>query len=87
MKYQNANKILPEPLILEIQKYVQGEYLYIPAPQFCFKKWGEKSGVLRTLAHRNKEIKRKYKQGSKVIDLAEEYFLSVHTIKQIIYKK
>jgi len=30
MKYVNASNILPKKLIAEIQKYVQGETLYIP---------------------------------------------------------
>ena len=30
MKYKNAGAILPSRLIEEIQKYVQGEILYIP---------------------------------------------------------
>ena len=30
MKYKNANSILPEELIENIQQYVQGEYIYIP---------------------------------------------------------
>ena len=30
MKYKNANSILPAELIESIQKYVQGEYIYIP---------------------------------------------------------
>ncbi len=87
MKYKNANNILPEHLILEIQQYIQGEYLYIPAQPLYCKRWGEKSGIRKILAHRNKEIIDKYKQGYTIIDLADEYFLSIHSIKQIIYKK
>ena len=30
MKYINANVILPEKVIEEIQKYIQGKYIYIP---------------------------------------------------------
>ncbi|EKS4345711.1 TPA: hypothetical protein PTV43_000362 [Clostridium botulinum] len=87
MKYQNANKVLPKHLLLEVQKYIQGEYLYIPAPKSSYKKWGERSGARNVLIHRNKEIMSKYKQGSTMIELADEYCLSIHSIKQIIYKK
>lgn len=31
MKYINANAILPDMLVEELQKYVQAEYIYIPA--------------------------------------------------------
>lgn len=30
MNYKNANLILPDRLVQEIQQYVQGEYIYIP---------------------------------------------------------
>ena len=30
MKYVNANDILPDMLIEELQKYVQAGYIYIP---------------------------------------------------------
>lgn len=30
MNYKNANNILPDSLVQEIQQYVQGEYIYIP---------------------------------------------------------
>lgn len=30
MKYKNAGEILPPELVEEIQKYVQGAFLYIP---------------------------------------------------------
>ncbi|KGK90164.1 CD3324 family protein [Clostridium sp. HMP27] len=87
MKYKKANNVLPEHLILEIQKYIQGEYIYIPAQQSSHKKWGEKSGIREILSNRNQEIIKKYKDGYKMIDLADEYCLSIHSIKQIIYKK
>ena len=30
MRYRNAGDLLPEALVKELQRYVQGEYLYIP---------------------------------------------------------
>lgn len=87
MKYQKANTVLPEHLLLQIQKYVQGKYLYIPAPEESRKAWGEDSGARESLYKRNEEIYYKYKQGLKIDELAEEYFLSVHSIKKIIYGK
>ena len=30
MKYFNAQKLLPEPLLREVQSYVQGGYIYVP---------------------------------------------------------
>lgn len=87
MKYQNANSILPDQLLSQIQKYVQGKYLYIPAPEESRKGWGENSGARESLYKRNEEIFKKYKNGFNVDELAEEYFLSIHSIKKIIYEK
>ena len=30
MKYKNASHVLPDELLKEIQKYVEGEAIYIP---------------------------------------------------------
>ena len=87
MKYHNANNILPEYLLLKIQEYVQGEYLYIPTLETSHKSWGEISGTRENLYSRNEEICDKYKKGLNINELAEEYFLSVHSIKKIIYDK
>ncbi|MET3196144.1 hypothetical protein ABID96_003112 [Bacillus sp. OAE603] len=37
MTYIKATAILPEKLISEIQKYVQGETIYIPKPETTHK--------------------------------------------------
>ncbi len=87
MKYQNANAILPEHLLSQIQEYVHGKYLYIPALEEARKNWGENSGARESLYIRNEEIYDKYKQGVNIDELAEEYFLSIHSIKKIIYGK
>ncbi|MFS1516284.1 CD3324 family protein [Bacillus sp. SM2101] len=53
MKYINANHVLPDQLILEIQKYVQGQVVYIPNTEGVRKKWGENSGNREYLNCRN----------------------------------
>ncbi len=85
MKYTNANKVLPEKLIVEIQKYVQGETLYIPKPETAYRKWGTSSGGRRLLDHRNAAIKASFHSGSSIKQLAKEYYLSTETIKKIVY--
>ena len=45
MKYINANVILPEKVIEEIQKYIQGKYIYIPIKKENYKSWGAISGI------------------------------------------
>lgn len=88
MKYVNANHILPETLIVEIQKYVQGETIYIPKPEKSYRKWGSLSGGRRMLDRRNTAIKNAFASGNRTIQqLAEEHFLSIETIKKIVYSK
>lgn len=85
MKYTNAQKVLPKQLIQEIQKYVQGETLYIPKPKTEYRNWGSLSGGRRLLDQRNSAIKNAFSAGSSMEQLAGEYFLSVETIKKIVY--
>jgi Mor family transcriptional regulator len=85
LKYINANKVLPEKLIAEIQKYVQGETVYIPKQEKEYQKWGTSSGGRRLLDRRNASIRNSFNSGSSIQQLAEEYYLSTETIKKIIY--
>ncbi|MDQ0157821.1 CD3324 family protein [Robertmurraya andreesenii] len=85
MKYVNANKVLPEKLIVEIQKYVQGEIVYIPKQESQYQKWGTSSGGRQMLDRRNAAIRNSFRSGSSIWQLAEEYYLSTETIKKIVY--
>ncbi|MCH6267684.1 CD3324 family protein [Neobacillus citreus] len=85
MKYMNASIVLPEKLIVEIQKYIQGETLYIPKQETEYRKWGTSSGGRRLLDRRNTAIRNSFISGSSIQQLAEEYYLSPETIKKIVY--
>ncbi len=87
MKYINANEILPEMLIEELQKYVQTGYIYIPAKREQHKSWGELSGYRKELERRNKAIIAEHHRGVPMEELADKYCLSVYAIKKIIYQK
>lgn len=87
MNYVNANQILPEHLLNEIQKYVQGEMIYIPKQQHSREKWGSKSGGRLLIDERNSEIRHLFKSGKNIEQLAKQYFLSAETIKKIVYSK
>lgn len=87
MKYINANTILPDMLVEELQKYVQAGYIYIPAKDEQHKSWGELSGYRKELAKRNAIILMEYQNGVSIIELADRYFLSVSAIRKIIYQK
>ena len=85
MKYRNASDILPDELLKEIQKYTSGEAIYIPNNTER-KKWGQGSGARLFYKERNEEIKNKYYQKVSMDDLADEYCLSLETIRKILYK-
>ena len=56
MKYINAKDLLPDALVRELQNYLQGGYLYVPADQARQKRWGEVSGYRQELQQRNRRI-------------------------------
>ena len=87
MKYINAKKLLPDGLVKELQNYIQGGYLYIPADSKQQKHWGELSGYRRELSQRNTKIIEEYHNGVSIEFLADKYLLSVYTIRKIIYQK
>ncbi|MCL2472437.1 MAG: CD3324 family protein [Treponema sp.] len=85
MKYRRASDILPEELLREIQKYTQGETLYVPKAKER-KKWGEDSGALSFYRQRNEEIRKRYSQKVPVERLADEYCLSPDMIRKILFR-
>lgn len=86
MKYIKANSILPISLIEELQNYIQGGYIYITSKNENKKGWGELSGYKREIEKRNKKIRMDYKHGKSLEELLKSYFLSIHSIRKIIYK-
>lgn len=87
MRYVNAQEILPKELLDEIQKYVQGDLIYIPKPENKRVRWGVLSGERLRLQKRNEHIKLLYQEGKSLQNLAEHYHLSIETIKKIVYRK
>lgn len=87
MEYKSAEKILPKALMDEVQKYIQGECIYIPKADGSRKKWGEKSGARKELAQRNETIRAYFKNGATIESLSEKFYLSINSIKKIVYSK
>ncbi|MBE6923430.1 MAG: hypothetical protein E7465_09730 [Ruminococcaceae bacterium] len=83
MKYKNAQDVLPDKLLKELQKYVSGETLYVPNADEK-KPWGESSGARSYYRQRNAEIRQKHKAGRTIDQLAEEYSLSADSIRKIL---
>ena len=57
-----------------IQKYVDGENIYIPRKENQRKEWGSGTFIRQELKDRNHQIFTDYKKGHKVQDLAIKYF-------------
>ena len=85
MKYRRASDILPDELLRELQKYTQGEAIYVPKAKER-KKWGEDSGARSFYRQRNDEIREKYSQKVPIERLADEYYLSEDMIRKILFR-
>lgn len=85
MKYRKASEVLPDELLKEVQKYVSGEALYFPKYK-SHQKWGESTGARDYYKQRNNEIRDKYAQKVSIEALAEQYNLSVYSLRKIIYR-
>lgn len=83
MKYKNAQEILPDRLLAELQDYITGGVLYVPN-RASKKSWGENSGARSYYKQRNDEIREKYRNGRTEEELSEEYGLSADSIHKIL---
>ena len=85
MKYKNSKNILPKELVTEIQKYIQGDIIYIPI-QGEKTSWGEKSGSKEALNNRNKQIFDLYTLGHNIDEIQNMFNLSKSSILKIVSK-
>jgi len=86
MSYINATDILPKVLVEEIQRYVDGQLLYIPRKNENSLSWGEKNGTKEKLANRNQKIVNRYYSGQTIEELSKVYYLSEKRIQGIIHE-
>ena len=86
MSYINATDVLPKLLVEEIQKYVDGQLLYIPRKNENLLSWGEKNGTRERLAERNQTIVNSYYSGQTIEALSKEYYLSEKRVQGIIHE-
>ena len=87
MRYRKAEDVLPADLLKEVQKYVdgEGEALYFPR-RGKRRQWGEGSGARDFYRSRNRDMKERFAQGQAVELLAEQYGLSVESVRKIVYQ-
>ena len=86
MKYRKATDVLPDALLEEVLKYVDGGILYFPKRIAARKKWGEASGARSFYQARNDEIRERFRAGESLVELAERYNLAPETVRKIIYE-
>ncbi len=86
MSYKNATEVLPPDLLELIQAHFNGGTIYIPKSTDK-KGWGEVSGTRRDIQIRNSNITTLFKKGKGISELADQFFLSVETIKKIVYTR
>lgn len=84
MSYKRANDIFPHSLLIAIQQYIDGEYIYIPRKEGNKLPWGANTKTRETLQARNREILDKHLAGCSVAELAEQYFLFAKAIYKIL---
>lgn len=86
MGYRKAEEILPIELIELIQRYVDGENIYIPRKENQRREWGNKTSIRQELEDRNYRISVDFQNGYKLQDLSSKYFLSEKSIQRILRK-
>ena len=87
MCYITAKEVLPKEVIELIQKYVDGEYIYIPRKECNRQEWGAKTSTREEVKLRNESIYAEYMDGLSRQKLAEKYFLAKKSIDRIILKE
>jgi Mor family transcriptional regulator len=85
--YIKADTLLPKELLKEVQKYAQGQLIYIPKDKNDRQKWGASSGGRKLINERNDEICGYFNNGTAISILADMYCLSAESIKRIVYKR
>lgn len=84
MGYVSASKVLPEELIEQIQRYAEGQTIYIPKSRNKRCKWGENTDTKAYIPERNDKLYEDYKNGTSVLNLSKRYFLDPKSIQRII---
>lgn len=84
MSYKRAKYILPTELLELVQKYVDGECIYIPRKSSNKKEWGSRTSIRTELALRDMQIYKDYQTGHNCGYLSQKYFLSLKSIQRII---
>ena len=84
MSYKKATQVLPQELLLKVQEYIDGEFIYIPRISDNTKSWGAATSIRQDFHSRNECIYAEYCAGQRMESLADKYFLSLKSIQRIV---
>lgn len=84
MSYLKAFDILPTEVVAQIQKYIDGELIYIPRKEENKKSWGENTNTKEFITSRNRTIYLDYNKGMCTAQLSQKYFLTQKSIQRIL---
>lgn len=84
MKYKKAQDILPQDLVIKLQEFIDGSYLYIPKKDNNKKSWGDNTGIKKDLHARNKKMYEDFNNGMTVKELSTKYYLVDNSIRRIL---
>ncbi len=84
MCYNRAEEVLPFDVLELVQRYIDGELLYIPRCKTGHNAWGSLSGTKEYFLRRNALIYSDYLSGLSIGSLAEKYCLAEKSIQRII---
>ena len=86
MSYIRAEEILPADVLENVQKYIDGQMLYIPKRKPKHNAWGSLSGTKEYYRKRNALICSDFMSGASVDSLAVKYCLAEKSIQRIVRK-
>ena len=84
MRYLKAEDVLPAELLVQVQRYADGVYLYIPLRADHRQNWGSSTRYREELQQRNESIRLLHREGLDAQELAERFHLSVKTIQRVL---
>lgn len=84
MSYIRAEEVLPEDLLRQVQRYVDGAYIYVPRKPGTRRLWGQGTAYKKELEHRNRMICKDRTKGFSIPQLARKYHLSERSIHRIL---
>ena len=85
MRYIRADEILPPELLEAVQKYIDGQLIYIPSKEK--QEWGSVTASRKYYCERNREIFLEWKAGASTEELSLRFSLSEKSVQRILLQQ